>query len=191
MEIHDGSSKWNEVIQYPGRDLGNLKIMKSKERRIPRILKGLKMQNTRSLKNSMSQNLENRGIMALFLFLSIRFNAPQTSQSSLGVLSVCAATPIFFRVAATVKSSEKSGEGRRRAIYDEGTNVESGEKREILNGRERIPNATGEGKGRSNRSEKFGWRERVGRRVIKEGTASLRPFSFRLCFPDLHRRRFR
>lgn len=90
------------------------------------------------------------------------------------VLSVCAATPIFFRVAATVKSSEKSGEGRRRAIYDEGTNVESGEKREILNGRERIPNAMGEGKGRSNRSGKFARRERVERRVIKrEGTASV------------------
>lgn len=101
-----------------------------------------------------------------------------------GVLSVCAATSIFFRVAATVKSSEKSGEGRRRAIYDEGTNVESSEKREILNGRERIPNAIGEGKGRigrSNRSEKFGRRERVERRVIKrQGTASLRSFSFRL-----------
>lgn len=86
-----------------------------------------------------------------------------------GVLSVCAATPIFFRVAATVKSSEKSGEGRRRAIYDEGTNVESGEKREILNGRERISNAMGEGKGRSNRSKKFGRCERIERRVIKRG----------------------
>jgi len=51
--------------------------------------------------------------------------------------------------------------------------VESGEKREILNGRERIPNAMGEGKGRSTRSEKFGRCERVERRVIKrEGMAS-------------------
>lgn len=102
-----------------------------------------------------------------------------------GVLSVCAATPIFFRVAATVKSSEKSGEGRRRAIYDEGTNVESGEKREILNGRERISNAMGEGKGRSNRSKKFGRCERIERRVIKQRrngvTSSLLVLSLQEC----------
>jgi len=111
------------------------------------------------------------------------------------VLSVCAATPIFFRVAATVKSSEKSGEGRRRAIYDEGTNVESGEKREILNGRERIPNAMGEGKvDRIGRESSQGANEsREELSSGKERRASLRPFSFRLRrnAPDLHRRRFR
>jgi hypothetical protein len=37
--------------------------------------------------------------------------------------------------------------------------VESSEKGEILNDREQMSNCAGEGKGRSNRSEKFGKRE--------------------------------
>lgn len=171
----------------------NSKVIQSKGNNNCENFKRSKNAKHWSLKNSMcSQNLGiEESLLVPFSFDPFQCSADITIV--VGVLSVCAATPIFFRVAATVKSSEKSGEGRRRAIYDEGTNVESGEKREILNGRERIPNATGEGKGRSNRSEKFGRRERGERRVIKrEGTASLCPFSFCLCrnVPALHRRRF-
>lgn len=62
------------------------------------------------------------------------------------------------------------GEGKRRAIYSAGSNVESSEKREILNGRERCLTvfATGKQKGREGRrsidevGEKFGKRKRVG-----------------------------
>jgi len=95
------------------------------------------MQNTLKFKEfNVFPESWNRKIIVPFSFDPFQCFADITIV--VGVLSVCAATPIFFRVAATVKSSEKSGEGRRRAIYDEGTNVESGEKREILNGRERI-----------------------------------------------------
>lgn len=55
--------------------------------------------------------------------------------------------------------AKKAGVGKRRAIYDESTNVESSERREILNGRERMSNGVGEGKGRSTGSRKFGKRE--------------------------------
>lgn len=62
------------------------------------------------------------GSRRLLLLPSVRLSAPQTSQSSSAPYRVRAVTPIFFRVAATVKSSEKGGEGRerRRAIYGGG-----------------------------------------------------------------------
>lgn len=140
----------------------------------------------------MSQNLR-IGESRLVPFSFDPFQCSADITIVVGVLSVCAATPIFFRVAATVKSSEKSGEGRRRAIYDEGTNVESGEKREILNGRERIPNGRREKVDRIGRKSSEGANE--SREELSSGKerASLRPFSFRLRrnAPDLHRRRFR
>lgn len=63
-----------------------------------------------------------------------------------------------------MKSSEKGGEGRRRAIYDGGTNVESGEKREILNGQERMSNGV-----RDTRDGKRKGGREGGRRSIEVG----------------------
>lgn len=154
------------------REFENSERWKIEEfRRNPRITDS-KNARHKILRNSMLQNL---GIVesSRVPFSFDLFQCSADITIVVGVLSARAATPIFFHAAATVKSSEKSEEEKRRAIYDEGTNVESGEKREILNDQEWMSNGVGEGKGRSTGLEKFRKREQVGTEGERKGEGEL------------------
>jgi len=116
----------------------------------------------RSTTNSLSQNLEMEEISKL-LFASFSFGLSRRTAGhhNRRWRLIGARRNVDFlpcRSNCEIERKERSRE-RRRAIYDEGSNVESGEKGEILNDREQMSNCAGEGKGRSNRSEKFEKRE--------------------------------